>query len=268
MLNHRYYQSGAKALLVIIGLFFVMALFGPELIAQEEGGDAEAAPTTMWTQIRQGGWAMIPLAIFSVGLIALAVYNFLQLGKKKFIPPELQETLMAHMSECRVRSAIEACAESPSYLGRMMATALPHVDATDAETLGRDDVDDAIAEFTVKENRGYMAAITWFSIISQAAPMVGLLGTVSGMIKAFATLGTSGGSDPSKLAANISEALITTASGLVVAIPALFVFFFFKNMLAKRVAECHTVAFEAMDASIAAVNAEQQFAKVPEGLHG
>ena len=179
MLNKRHFATGAKILLGITGIFLVMSLLSPDVFAQE--GDveaAEAAPKTMWTQIKQGGLAMWPLAAFSVGLIALSVYNALQLSKKKFLPEELQATLMSNMSECRVRSAIEACAESPSYLGRMMATALPHVDATDPETLGRDDVDDAIAEFTVKENRGYMAAITWFSIISQAAPMVGLLGTV------------------------------------------------------------------------------------------
>ena len=66
--------------------------------------------------------------------------------------------------------------------------------------------------------------------------MPGLLGTVSGMIKAFNTMGQAGMGDPGKLAANIGEALITTATGLIIAIPAMFFFFFFKKGFQKTLA--------------------------------
>jgi len=251
------------AIVLLIG-----ALWLPELMAQEPGAevDPDAGKQTFMDLIVAGGWAMYPLGGLSLMWVALVVYNLLQLNKKKFAPNELRLAVHENMAECRVRSAIELAASSPSYLGRMLAAALPHVDATDPDTLGRDGVEDAVAEFTVKENRGYMASITYFSILAQAAPMLGLLGTVSGMIKAFQTLSTSGGSDPSKLAGNISEALMTTATGLVIALPALFAFFYFKNRLQKLVSDCHTSVSESMDASLTAVHADQQLAKVPEGL--
>ncbi|NNE93106.1 MAG: MotA/TolQ/ExbB proton channel family protein [Verrucomicrobiales bacterium] len=245
----------------------------PELFAQDDGGtggdsteEVAEAPPTLWTKIKQGGWAMWPLAVLSICMITLAVYNFMQLTRGKFIPPALQQNVLANMMDVRVRSAIEASAADPSYLGRMLASSLPFVDATDPETLGREKVEDAIADFSVKENPSYMSWVGYFSVIAQASPMIGLLGTVSGMIKAFDLLGATGGANPAKMAAAIGEALMTTATGLVVALPCLFFFYFFKNRFAVLVNSAHETAAQAMEAAIATVNADQQLAKVPEGI--
>lgn len=246
--------------------FSVLLLAAPELLAQDDAGDPDGGQQTLWDLIAAGGWAMYPLGLFSVCMITLAVYNAMQLTRKKFVPPVLKQSVLSSMSDVRVRSAIEEAADSPSYLGRLLATSLPHVDATEPETLGRSKVEDAVADFSVKENPSYMSWIGYFSVIAQASPMVGLLGTVSGMIKAFQTLGISGGSDPAKLAAAISEALMTTATGLVVAIPCLFCFYYFKNTFNKLATEAQDTLAEAMDAAIATVNADQQLAKVPEGI--
>lgn len=278
-------SSLSKYFWIVAAIFMAVSVADPELFAQAEGADAAAAapaadagagaddsdeaakaPTTLWTLILAGGWAMIPLGLLSVTMITLMVYNAMQLTKGKFLPTTLRQNVLANMADVRVRSAIEESADSASFYGRMMASSLPHVDATDPETLGREHVEDAIADFTGKEAPGYMSWVGYFSVIAQASPMIGLLGTVSGMIKAFQTLGISGGSDPGKLAANISEALVTTASGLVVAIPCLFCFYFFKNKLNSMIAQTHDASREAIDAAIATVNADQQLAKVPEGI--
>lgn len=251
----------------IVAPVATVLLVAPELFAQEDG---EAIPerVTLATQFKESGLWMIPLYICSLLMVALWVYNFISLTKAKFNPSSLSATLMEHMSACRARSAIEVASQSPTFFGRMMATALPHVDATDPETLGRAGVEDAIAEFTIRENRPHMTWINYFSILAQVAPMLGLLGTVGGMIAAFATLRQTGGADPSALAGDISTALITTACGLVIAIPSLFGYFIFKGKLTKMVAECHYDAAQMMDASIQTVNADQQLAKVPEGIQG
>jgi biopolymer transport protein ExbB len=170
------------------------------------------------------------------------------------------------MADVRVRSAIDASAQDPSYLGRMAATAFPLVDATDPETLGRGKVEDSIADFSIRENSRYMSWIGYFSVIAQAAPMIGLFGTVAGMILAFDTMGLSGGANPSELAGNISLALMTTAGGLVVAIPSIFCFYVFKNKFNKLVGEAQETATEGLDLAVATVNADQQLAKVPEGI--
>lgn len=241
----------------------------PGLMAQDDTGAAVeevAKDPTVWDLIQEGGWGMIPLAICSLAMVALVIYNFIQLGKSKFVPEDLRSQVMDHMAGCRVRSAIEVASTSPSFLGRMLATALPKVDATDPETLGREHVEDAMADFTIRENRSHMTMISYLSVIAQVAPMLGLMGTVSGMIGAFNKLRNLASPDASVLAGNISEALVTTLSGLCIAIPALIFFFILRNRLNRLVAEAHGAANEMVDASLNTLNADQQLARVPEGL--
>ncbi len=262
-------RRNLPVILAVVALAFV--ILAPEVWAQDNAAadsdiPAEAEKKTLMNKIVDAGAFMAPIGILSVLTITLAVFNFLQLSKKKFVPPVLKETILANMADVRVRSAIDASAQDPSYLGRMMATALPHVDATDPESLGREKVEDAVADFCLRENSRYMSWVGYFSVIAQAAPMIGLFGTVAGMILAFDTMGISGGSDPAELAGNISLALMTTAGGLVVAIPSIFFFYIFKNHFNKLVGECQETAVEGLDLAIATVNADQQLAKVPEGI--
>ncbi|MEA2068534.1 MAG: MotA/TolQ/ExbB proton channel family protein, partial [Verrucomicrobiota bacterium] len=91
-------------------------------------------------------------------------------------------------------------------------------------------------EASVEQMSKLMKPIDYLSIIGASSPMLGLLGTVSGMIKAFHTMGSQGMGKPELLAANIGEALITTATGLVIAIPSMFFFFFFKKGFQKTLA--------------------------------
>ncbi len=251
-------------LLTVIGFLFYSA---PELLAQDAAADAEEeAPATMFDNVKQAGIWMVPLIIASIAMVALIVYNFIQLTASKFKPEDLKMALLDHMANCRVRSAIEVASTSPTYLGRMLASALPHVDATDPDTLGREEVEDAVAEFTIRENRNHMTWIGYLGVIGQIAPMLGLLGTVVGMMGAFNKIGAQGQADPSALAENIGLAMVTTASGLIIAIPSVFFFFFLRNRFNGLVAACHQDMADMLDASHQAVNADQAMAKVPEGL--
>ena len=228
---------------------------------------AEGDTSVLQRYVLDGGWPMILIGLLILALIALCVFNYMNLGKAKFCPDDLKENLFDHMVNCRVRSAIELGASHPSYLGRMMAYALPNVDARRPEDLGRDYVEDAIADFTINENRKKMTLINYISLIAQAAPMIGLFGTVLGMVGAFGTLASGDGSaNPSDLAGDISVALLTTLWGLVVAIPALTAYFFFKNRLNNLVAECNQTAEELLNASIQTVNGDAHLTKIPEGV--
>jgi biopolymer transport protein ExbB len=266
------YTLRNKLSLTLLLATLLLGLATPELIAQAaaEGAatDAAAAPptATLMTKIIEGGVFMIPIGIESLLMITLAVFNFLQLSKKKFCPKVLEEGILANMADVKVRSAIDMAAQDPSYLGRMVTSAYPKVDATDAESLGRSKVEDQIADFSAREQLKYMTWIGYFSVLGQSAPMLGLFGTVAGMVMAFDTMGLSGGSDPGALARNISIALMTTAGGLVVAIPSIFFFYLFKNKFNALVSKVQGVASEGMDLAIATVNADQQLAKVPEGI--
>ena len=216
--------------------------------------------------VLDGGPTMLFIGAAVVGFIALAIYNFMTLTKAKFCPSDLKMALMDHMANCRVRSAIELAASHPSYLGRMVAYALPNIDATRTEDLGRDQVEDAMADFTVNENRKIMTWINFISVIAQASPMLGLLGTVIGMVSAFGTLKVAGSADPAQLAGDISVALLTTLWGLINAIPCIITFYILKNRFASLVAESVHTTEEMLNAAIATVNADTLYAKIPEGL--
>lgn len=213
-----------------------------------------------------GGGTMFFIGAAVVAFIALSVYNFMALTKPKFCPDDLKATLMDHMTNCRVRSAIEVAATHPSYLGRMVAYSFPNIDATRPEDLGRDQVEDAMADFTVNENRKTMTWINYISVVGQTSPMLGLMGTVIGMVSAFGTLKLSGSPNPSDLAGDISVALLTTLWGLITAVPCILTFYILKNRYTSMVADCVHTSEELLNAAVATVNADTLYAKIPEGI--
>lgn len=251
---------GSRVFLTGATTLFVTA---PLLLAQDATPGQKNA-LQRW--VLDGGWTMLFIFAAIIGFIALTVYNFLTLTKTKFCPPDLRAALMDHMVNCRVRSAIELAASHPSFLGRMIAYALPNIDATQPETLGRDQVEDAIADFTNNENRKLFAPINYISMCAQVSPMLGLLGTVIGMVQAFGILAVTGSADPSQLAGSISVALLTTLWGLLNAIPCITAFFFFKGRLQNLIAECHHAAEEMLNASLQTIHADAYLAKIPEGI--
>lgn len=241
-------------------------LFTTATLFAQEGGDNEKSALDQY--VLDGGATMIFIALALITLIGLTVFNIVQLTKAKYCPDDLKAVLLDHMVNCRVRSAIEVAAAHPSFLGRMVAYSLPNIDATRPEDLGRDKVEDAIADFTANESRKSMIWINMISLVAQSAPMLGLFGTVLGMVGAFAQLGGGGDADPSALAGDISVALLTTLWGLVTAIIAVICYFIFKNRFNSLVSDCHHAAEELINASLSTINADQQFAKIPEGIAG
>lgn len=238
----------------------------PELMAQQ--AEDAAPPPKTWLQkwvLDGGGW-MIPLGICSVAAIAFTVLCLISLTKAKFVPAKLKAELLDFMHQCRVRSAIDAAAQSPTFLGRMMTVALPHFDITKEETLGREEVESAMAEFATQEMRPYQKWVSTFSVLAQISPMLGLFGTVVGMVGAFETLAITGGAEPAALAGDISVALLTTFAGLFVAIPSLWLFFVFKNRLNDLVAETMQAGVEMVDACVHSAHGETRAANIPEGI--
>ena len=171
------------------------------------------------------------------------------------------------MNSFNLRHALQAAKEHPSYLGQMLGRSLPNLDPADHETLGREKVQEAMGDYALRANGHYMLWVNYFSIFAQAAPMLGLLGTVSGMIKAFSAMGREGMGDPTLLAGHISEALVTTATGLIIALPALFCYFVFRNRLTQLIGQCIDTADELIDAALSAVNPEHHVHGLPNGLN-
>jgi biopolymer transport protein ExbB len=239
----------------------------PALFAQAAGAaPAAAEKNALQKWIIDGGPTMLFIGVAIIAFIALTVYNFMNLTKAKYCPDDLKMALMDHMANVRVRSAIELAASHPSYLGRLVAYSFPNIDATRPEDLGRDQVEDAMADFSTNESRKSMTWINYISLCAQASPMLGLTGTVIGMVGAFGVLAETGSADPALLAGQISVALLTTLWGLFNAIPSIAMFFFFKNRLNALTADSIKAAEDMMNAATATVNADTIYAKIPEGI--
>jgi biopolymer transport protein ExbB len=210
--------------LVCISVFLPSFAFAQHLPLAAAG---EVSFGQLW---RQGGWAMYPLAGFSVGTFALVLFNALRVRGETLLRPEVAAQLASALQRGDVAAARTICRVQPCLVANITDAGLSRVrpDAYDPAA-----VEKAMEEASSEEIAGPFVVISYLSIVATLAPMVGMLGTVSGMIKAFRNIALGGMGKPELLADNISEALITTAVGLIVGIPAMFAFFFFKSRYAK-----------------------------------
>ncbi len=163
-------------------------------------------------------------ALFGDGAAAIyfAVDCWVLIKPNKIMPQTLIAKVQGAMAEGDVMKALNACKDEPSPMANILAAAFQHVEE------GFDIIQEAVNAAADLETERIMQRLTWISVCSNLAPSLGLLGTVQGMIMCFATL-ASGVPDIGALAGNISQALWTTAGGLVVSIPSLTIFYSIRN---------------------------------------
>jgi biopolymer transport protein ExbB len=183
-----------------------------------------------------GGWAMHPLLLCSMGIVAISVLNFRSMNRKVLIPTDSVAAIKQAASTGDLGKVIELAQAKDSLFTNSLAAGLRHLDPDDP-VASKPKVDDAIAESMGRQESQHAFWLNFLSLITAIAPMFGLLGTVSGMIKAFDKIGMGGMGKPELLATNIGEAMITTAAGLLVAIPAMVAYFLFRNYLNKLLTE-------------------------------
>jgi biopolymer transport protein ExbB len=194
---------------------------------------AAAKKQTLWDLIKVGGWCMWPLGGLSFVGVVLVVQNFISLRERRLLHTEMIPDLIDMMIKKKVRAALIYCRKNPSMFTNTFGAGLERV------VDGVEDFDKVVQsakEASIEQMTVLMKPIDMLSIVGTTSPMVGLLGTVSGMIKAFQTMGIQGMGKPELLAANIGEALITTAAGLIIAIPIMFFYFYFKKRFGKTMA--------------------------------
>ncbi len=206
----------------------------PDVRAQADDA-AAAAPAaakkmTLWDLIVVGGWAMWPLGGCSFALVAMIVLNYRQLGAARMMPPAALAQIRAAARAQDLQKTWEIASATKSLFTNALAAGLRHLDLARAEAT-KPKVESAIAEAVGREESQASYWINFLSLITAISPMLGLLGTVSGMIGAFQKIAGGGMGKPELLAGNIGEALITTAAGLIIAIPSMFFYFLFRNML-------------------------------------
>ena len=188
-----------------------------------------------------GGWLMAPILLCSTLAVAIIIERFWTLRKSKVTPEGLNKTVedWAARHELDQRHLTQLRAESP--LGRIYAAAL------DNRKRSREIIKEAVEDsgrHVVHELERFLNTLGTIAWIS---PLLGLLGTVIGMIEVFSTIMVAGVGDANVLAGGISKALITTAAGLTVAIPSYFFYRFFRGMVSEYVISMEEKALTLID---------------------
>ena len=169
-------------------------------------------------------------------MVALVVEHLLSIRRKTLMPPGLAEEVHGLIAEQKFQQAQQSCRMNPSYLGRVLGAGLSEV------SLGYSSVEKAMEDTGVEQSSRLFRKIEYLSVIGTLAPMLGLLGTVWGMILAFVEFESKANPQVSELAPGIYKALITTLLGLGVAVPALAAFAIFRNRIDELVAEASLIA--------------------------
>lgn len=161
----------------------------------------------------------------SIAGMALIVDSFITIREKKISPEELVEQVRTSMEQGDVMKALKHCEEEPGPLANILSAGFSNVQE------GFEAIQDSVGVSADQESEKLMQRVNYLNVVGNMAPMLGLLGTVQGMIFAFASLATQqqGAAQQAALAMNISQALYTTAAGLCVAVPAVGFYSYFKN---------------------------------------
>lgn len=180
-------------------------------------------------------WSSLFLA--AAAAVYFAVDCAITVRLNRIIPQSLVERVTEAMGEGDVLKALQNCENEPGPMANILTAGFSHVEE------GFDVIQDAIATAAELETEKMMQKLTWLSVVGNLSPMLGLLGTVQGMIMAFATLGQ-GAPDVGELAMNISQALFTTAAGLTIAVPCVAFYYIFRNSANKIVLRMEAMTME------------------------
>ncbi|GGY54132.1 translocation protein TolQ [Bacterioplanes sanyensis] len=195
--------------------------------------------------IQNGGWMMVPIIIASILALAITVERFWTLRPSQVAPADLLAKVWGWMKNKQLDAQRMKELRESSSLGRVLAAGL--MNSRHGRQIMKESIEE-VASHEIHEMERYLNAL---GTVAAVAPLMGLLGTVIGMIKVFAEIMVAGTGQANVLAGGISEALITTAAGLVVAIPALI---------------CHRILQRRVDELV--VFMEQESLKLVDVLHG
>lgn len=179
---------------------------------------------------------ILPLWFCSALIVYLVIDLYLKSGRKQFIPDGDVETVRTYFKAGDYHGAYAWSAATKGSVPALVHAGLKHAPAGKAAS------EDAMAASIVGENSKFQNKIAYLSVIGVIAPMIGLTGTVVGMIQAFAAMGQAGAADPSKLSGAIGHVLHATASGLAVAIPAFVFYYLLRNRVSHQIHELSLTA--------------------------
>lgn len=195
----------------------------------------------MFELVKNGGWLMLPIILCSIGSMAIIGERFWSLQKNKILPPELVPQVWKLAKNSQLDANIVRRLKVSSPLGAILASGL--LNSHHGRQIMKESIEEAGRQ-VVHELEKFLNTL---GTIASVTPLLGLLGTVVGMIKVFSAIMVHGVGDPAILAGGISEALITTAAGLTVAIPSLIFHRYFERLVDEYVVRMEEEALKLID---------------------
>ncbi|MBL9172475.1 MAG: MotA/TolQ/ExbB proton channel family protein [Verrucomicrobiales bacterium] len=174
-----------------------------------------AMKQSFWETIKHGGWVMAPLITLGVASLITALVKWLQLSRVRLASERDLQRVLTDLNAGRKEQALAHAQSIPGPAGGLLATAVEHADEK------KEYIEEILYERILAARTRLERGLPFLALAATTGPLLGLLGTVMGMIALFKLISSFGSGDPRVLASGISEALIATASGMSVAIPSL-----------------------------------------------
>lgn len=254
-------RESRKSVTLLCVLAAVLCLAGDTWAEAGESGQQAVAGTntrTAWNLFATGGPLMYPLAACSCVVLGLIVHQALEVRAGRMLPAADREILRQLVYQGDLGGARSYCEQNRNFLTTAIAAGIVRLNAEKPD-YGVSAAETAIMDTIDSQETRMSFWLNMISVIAAVSPMIGLLGTVSGMIKAFQKIGMGGMGKPEQLAGNIGEALITTATGLIVGIPAMLAFFIFRGRLDALLASVNEACTELLDIGSGAGHARQAY---------
>jgi len=208
---------------LLLPFVFLISALAPLQAVGTESKETAPEKITLWAQIYEGGWVMIPIGLCSVLTVYLAGDGWMRTSRKRMAPANLEKDVKRLFRHGDYVGAYNFCKSHPSPLTNVLKAGVGMLGE------GKSVVEESMVAAMHQESSKLNTVTSYLSVIGVCTPMIGLLGTVTGMIKAFQKLGAAGMGDPSGLSAAIGEVLVATASGLFIAIPAFGMFYLLRS---------------------------------------
>jgi biopolymer transport protein ExbB len=210
----------------------------PESTAGEEGSKPPARENMLQWAIRASGPIGLFLLLLSVYFTALVIRLFMEFRVSEAVPTPLVEKLETAIRDKKFQEAYDVCKDNDSFLARLVRTGIANLPN------GRPEAKEAMMAVSDEIVTTLEMKISYLATIGTLGPMIGLVGTVWGMIMSFQTIATAGGEQPrpEKVAEGISTALFITLEGITLSVPAIFFFAFFRNRISQMAMEANKVA--------------------------
>ncbi len=218
---------------IITGIFFFLA-FTIDGFAQAVN-EGTAQKFQDWDWFKKGGPIMYAIALCSLLSLAIILERLFALRRGKVIPPQVLQELQNCWDRGEVHTILPICQKSESPLTRILAAGFRRIG------LGLLETERKIEAAGQHEVSLLASNLRMLGAVGVITPMLGLLGTVTGMIKAFENIAQSGTGNPNLVASGIAEALTTTAAGLIVAIPTLVAYHFFRGRIDRLIYELEEI---------------------------